>query len=232
MKNRIKLKETDLLNIVKRILNEEKYSSDPERGTQPREMDIEYMFGPKHGSSVPPDVIRYMRKSPATIFKRLYDIYGDKAYEYLDKAKNSSEHLTEDHEVSNDRYMFFSNLEQIERQTGILLEHNEDEIHSILENGHDWAQDHIATAKESIDQVFDFLMNHLKGDHSEESDYDVMMEEKELTEKKKKNTPTNPKLWKQSLSWARARYKVCPSAYCNGAAVKHYNSKGGKWKKK
>jgi hypothetical protein len=37
-------------------------------------------------------------------------------------------------------------------------------IHSILENGHDWAQDHIATAKESIDQVFDFIMNEEKGD--------------------------------------------------------------------
>jgi hypothetical protein len=61
-----------------------------------------------------------------------------------------------------DRYMFFSNLEQIHRQTGLLLEQNKEEIHDILEGGHDWAQDHIATAKESIDQVFDFLMNETK----------------------------------------------------------------------
>jgi hypothetical protein len=66
-------------------------------------------------------------------------------------------------EQENDRYMFFSNLEQIHRQTGLLLEKNEDELQKILENGHDWAQDHIATAKESIDQVFDFLMNETKG---------------------------------------------------------------------
>lgn len=46
------------------------------------------------------------------------------------------------------------------------------------------------------------------------------------------NKPTNPKLWKQSLDWARSRYDVCPSAYCNGAAAKRYKSKGGKWKKK
>jgi hypothetical protein len=65
-------------------------------------------------------------------------------------------------EQENDRYMFFSNLEQIRRQTNILLNFDEDEIHNILENGHDWAQDHIATAKESIDQVFDFLMNETK----------------------------------------------------------------------
>lgn len=46
-----------------------------------------------------------------------------------------------------------------------------------------------------------------------------------------KNCPTNPKLWSQALSWARSRYDVCPSAYCNGAAAKRYKSKGGKWKK-
>ena len=65
-------------------------------------------------------------------------------------------------EQETERYMFFSNLEQIHRQTGLLLEQNKEEIHDILEGGHDWAQDHIATAKESIDQVFDFMMNETK----------------------------------------------------------------------
>jgi hypothetical protein len=46
-----------------------------------------------------------------------------------------------------------------------------------------------------------------------------------------KNTPTNPKLWASSLAWARSKYDVCPSAYCNGAAAKHYKSKGGSWRK-
>ncbi len=62
-------------------------------------------------------------------------------------------------EQTDERYMFFSNLEQIQRQMGLLLDLNHDQVSEILENGHDWAQDHIATAKESIDQVFDFLMN-------------------------------------------------------------------------
>jgi hypothetical protein len=44
------------------------------------------------------------------------------------------------------------------------------------------------------------------------------------------NKPTNPELWSQSLAWARSRYKVCPSAYCNGAAAKRYKSKGGGWR--
>jgi len=136
-------------------------------------------------------------------------------------------------EQETDRYMFFSNLEQMKRQCELLLEIDHEKIHSILENGHDWAQDHIATAKESMDQVFDFLMNETKKEDSDMSQDMGMMEEgKEITEKKKKNTPTNPALWQKSLSWARSRYKVCPSAYCNGAAAKHYKSLGGKWKKK
>jgi len=49
--------------------------------------------------------------------------------------------------------------------------------------------------------------------------------------KTKKNKPTNPALWQRCLAWARQRYDVCPSAYCNGAAAKRYKSKGGKWRK-
>lgn len=62
------------------------------------------------------------------------------------------------------RYMFFSNLEQIKRQCEYLLDFDESQIEEILENGHDWAQDHIAEAKNNMDQVFDFLMNEIKGD--------------------------------------------------------------------
>ena len=57
-------------------------------------------------------------------------------------------------------------------------------------------------------------------------------DDQNLTEAKaKKNKPKNPKLWSQCLSWAKSRYKVCPSAYCNGAAAKRYKQLGGKWKK-
>lgn len=128
-------------------------------------------------------------------------------------------------------YMFFSNLKQIKRQCEMLLDMDKDMLDDILQNGHDWADDHVTEAKVNMDQVFDFIMNE-KDKHGEYTDYDEMNEGTELTEKKKKNTPTNPKLWQQSLAWARSRYKVCPSAYCNGAAVKRYNSKGGNWTKK
>jgi len=129
-------------------------------------------------------------------------------------------------------YMFFSNLEQMIQQAQQLLNLDPMEIESILADGHDWADDHITVAKENLDQVFDFMMNESQYDGDEYEEEDMVMMESELSEKKKKNTPTNPKLWQSALSWAKSRYKVCPSAYCNGAAVKRYNSQGGKWKKK
>ena len=71
---------------------------------------------------------------------------------------------TDNMEEGSSRYMFFSNLQQIKRQCEYLLEFDENQIEEILENGHDWAQEHIAEAKNNMDQVFDFLMNEIKGD--------------------------------------------------------------------
>ena len=61
------------------------------------------------------------------------------------------------------RYMFFSNLEQMKRQAEMLLGLDENKIEAILNSGHDWAADHITVAKEDLSQVFDFMMNEIKG---------------------------------------------------------------------
>lgn len=68
------------------------------------------------------------------------------------------------------RYMFFSNLEQIKRQAELLLDLDKNQIDQILDNGHDWAQDHIAEAKNNMDQVFDFLMNELNEETPQDMD--------------------------------------------------------------
>jgi len=68
-----------------------------------------------------------------------------------------------------ENYMFFSNLKQMRRQLDIMLnEFNPNMVNDILNNGHDWADDHITEAKVNIDQVFDFFMNKLK---DESGDY-------------------------------------------------------------
>ncbi len=232
MKKVIKLKESDIANLVKRVMSEQDYSTDVERTTQPREKDIKSVFGKKYGVYIPNDVIRYMRKNPRQIFKKLYEIYGEKSFDYLNDAKGSDD-IMESHDHGNSRYMFFSNLEQMNRQTELLMDLDQSQVESILENGHDWAQDHIAEAKNNMDQVFDFIMNEINHSNMNMShEEDMVMMESEISEKTKKNVPTNPSLWKSCLAWAKSRYKVCPSAYCHGAAAKRYKEKGGKWKKK
>ena len=117
--------------------------------------------------------------------------------------------LREEHESS--RYMFFSNLEQMKRQCEILLDMDHNEIESILENGHDWAQDHISEAKNNMDQVFDFLMNETERDGMEMDVDNMMMSEG----RKKTGTP----LCARGKASAKAKYDVYPSAYANGHAV-------------
>jgi hypothetical protein len=117
--------------------------------------------------------------------------------------------LKEEEHRSN-RYMFFSNLEQMKRQCELLLDLDQDEIESILENGHDWAQDHIAEAKNNMDQVFDFIMNETEGGDSD-NDYDDT-----LSEGKKK---TGTKLCARGKAAAKSKFDVYPSAYANGYAV-------------
>jgi hypothetical protein len=113
-------------------------------------------------------------------------------------------------EKESQRYMFFSNLEQMKRQCEILLDMDHKEIESILDNGHDWAQDHISEAKNNMDQVFDFLMNETERDGMEMDDDVVMMEGR-----KKTGTP----LCARGKASAKAKYDVYPSAYSNGHAV-------------
>ena len=134
-------------------------------------------------------------------------------------------------EQESSRYMFFSNLEQIRRQCDLLLELGEDEVSSILENGHDWAQDHIAEAKNNMDQVFDFLMNETKRGESNMEMFEDDTEEDEalaismtnpnlgLAMSVNEGKKTCSKLCARGKSAAKSKFKVYPSAYANGYAV-------------
>ena len=204
----------NLKRIIREVLSESDYTVEPELGTFPREKEVKGIFGQKYGSYVPADVLRYLRKNPALIFKRLYEIYGEKSFEYLNNAKGDNG-ITESKEDMSSRYMFFSNLEQMKRQSEILLDMDQDMVESILENGHDWAQDHISEAKNNMDQVFDFLMNETERDGMEMS---MNMDNKDMVMaegRKKTGTP----LCARGKASAKAKYDVYPSAYSNGHAV-------------
>jgi hypothetical protein len=132
----------------------------------------------------------------------------------MDRISQILRKVLKEEEGRSNRYMFFSNLQQMRRQCDLLLDLDESMVEEILENGHDWAQDHIAEAKNNMDQVFDFLMNESKKDGMELSmnidDDDMMMEGRKKT---------GTKLCARGKSAAKAKFDVYPSAYANGYGV-------------
>ena len=107
--------------------------------------------------------------------------------------------------IRMENYMFFQNLKEIKENIEELLSMDQYEVDRVLSDGHDWASEHMATAKDDNEEVTSFL-KHRKGD---------MMEE----EKKKDDRCTRI---------AKRKYDVWPSAYASGAVVRC--RKGEIWK--
>jgi hypothetical protein len=117
--------------------------------------------------------------------------------------------VLKEQETAQTNYMFFSNLKQMKRQIEMMMEMDPDMIDKIIQNGHDWADDHISEAKTNMDQVFDFFKNEMEKE-SQYVDYEDINEGR-----KKTGTP----LCARGKSAAKAKFKVYPSAYANGYAV-------------
>lgn len=58
------------------------------------------------------------------------------------------------------RYMFFENLKIIKNAVDEMLKLDEKMVDGILASGHDWANDHIATSKDDVEEVHNFLMSN------------------------------------------------------------------------
>ena len=56
-------------------------------------------------------------------------------------------------------YMFFQNLKTIKQMVDEMLKLDEKMVDGILASGHDWAEDHIATSKDDVEEVHNFLMS-------------------------------------------------------------------------
>ena len=83
------------------------------------------------------------------------------------------------------RYMFFQNLKTIKQIVDEMLELDEKMVDGILASGHDWAEDHIATSKDDVEEVHNFLM-------SKKVVVPVGMDEKKLSDKQKKIASAAP----------------------------------------
>lgn len=77
------------------------------------------------------------------------------------KIKSNKTVVKEGNDMNVTNYMFFGNIEQMHRQLGLLMELDPQMVDSILQDGHDWADEHVSEAKTNLDQVFDFMMNKI-----------------------------------------------------------------------
>lgn len=92
-------------------------------------------------------------------FISLIKKYNKKKYSKMDIKKFEFFKLNENQETEN--YMFFNNLKTIKRLVDKMLEMNEQEVDSLLKNGHNWAVDHMATSKDDVEEVFNFLAGEI-----------------------------------------------------------------------
>jgi hypothetical protein len=98
------------------------------------------------------------------------------------QLKKIVSNVIKENESYGGNYMFFSNLEQMKRQCELLLQLDKDKVNQLLEQGHDWADDHISSAKENIDQVFDFMMNETKEHEGDQQSVSADMDQFSLNE--------------------------------------------------
>jgi len=93
-----------------------------------------------------------------------FDDFKKKAMEIVEDDNNM--------EGKPQHYMFFANLTSIKHYIEEILRMDPEEVDNHLKNGHDWAADHIATSKDDIQEVADWIRNEIEGEgegSSEES---------------------------------------------------------------
>ena len=83
-----------------------------------------------------------------------------------------------------EHYMFFENLKIIKKAVDEMLNLDKQMVDDILSDRHDWAEDHIATSKDDVEEVYNFLI-HKKTPTGLE-------EKKQLSSKQKKIAAAAP----------------------------------------
>jgi len=62
---------------------------------------------------------------------------------------------------NKDNYMFFQNLKTIKDAVDEMLTYNPELVDVFLSDGHDWANDHIATSKDDVEEVYNFFKSKI-----------------------------------------------------------------------
>lgn len=107
---------------------------------------------------------------------------GREIKKFKDMFKGTKEESLNEGENRHTNYMFFKNLETIKRCIEEIMEMDQDAIDELLTNGHDWANDHMSTSKDDVEEVTTFIKNEIGSKpKNDKVDYDS------LSDKSKEN---------------------------------------------
>ena len=73
------------------------------------------------------------------------------------EGETHSHNHHEDHEGHEKNYMFFKNLYAMKKCIEEIMAMDKEQVDELIEKGHDWASDHITSAKDDIQEVFDWI---------------------------------------------------------------------------
>lgn len=82
-------------------------------------------------------------------------------YEMLKELEDSQDTNTVGSEDLK-HYMFFSNLNVIKNKVQEILSMDPKELDAMLDDGHDWASDHISTSRDDIEEVYNWIIGRNK----------------------------------------------------------------------
>jgi hypothetical protein len=86
---------------------------------------------------------------------------GDKNYPNKKQWNKLTTEENEEEFVKDNNYMFWQNLKNIQEACNELLNMDKEEVNKILDNGHDWAIDHISTSCDDIEEVYHFIDSNI-----------------------------------------------------------------------
>ena len=94
-----------------------------------------------------------MKKQTKKEMLYLSGVINEQQYHELDGQNDGIQH-----------YMFFNNLKTIRDRVEKILSMCPMKVDEMLRNGHDWANDHIATSKDDVEEVFNWLAAEIQED--------------------------------------------------------------------
>lgn len=84
-----------------------------------------------------------------------------KYFLFLSGVLNEQQLYAEDEDKIK-HYMFFNNLKNIKDRVDKLLAMDHHKIDKMLSDGHDWANDHISTSRDDVEEVFNWITGNRK----------------------------------------------------------------------